>query len=363
MQRALIIIVMVVLVIAAITAGALAAHWPFWQRAWQWHVATVASPEGGWPEKLDGPTRTLQPATQPMALSIAVDPSLLPGSQVMGTTHLLVANADGRTRAHFAAGVDARTPVDGRGLSSGLLVFLYGALMQSGRTNLLDESVGISLTQWQGDPRGAITPRQLFWQLSGLAGGPFRPLNPFSPLAQLASGPDFRRAVLRTPLRYPPGSHFTASTANAQLLALAASQHSGESHADALEQYLWSRVAAEPAEGVLDRRRGELAAHCCFSASAGDWLRLGLLLANHGRSGNQQILPPDFVEEVATASAVNPGQGLGFQVTAGADGKRLLQLATTGRRLMVAPDAGRALLWVGIGEPPAGLADLLLQGQ
>ena len=287
----------------------------------------------------------------------------MPESQGSDTTLLLVAGADGRTRARFAAGVDGHTPVDGRELSNGLLVALYGALMQDGRTNLLDEPVGVPLAQWRDDPRGAITPRQLFWQLSGLAGAPFRPLNPFSPLAQLASGPDFRRAVFRTPLRYPPGSHYAASSANAQLLALVASVHSGESHADTVQRYLWSRMAADPATGLLDRRRGELAAHCCFRASAGDWLRLGLLLANHGRSGDLQILPGDFVEEVATASAVNPGQGLGFQVTASAGGQRLLQLASTGRRLMVAPDAGSALLWVGIGEPPEGLADLLLQGQ
>ena len=132
MQRALIIIVMVALVIVAITAGALAAHWPFWQRAWQWHVAAVAGPEKDWPEKLHGPTRVLQPAEQPTPLSVDVDPLLLPdpGSD---TTLLLVAGADGRTRAHFAAGVDARTPVDGRELSNALLVLLYGALMQSGR--------------------------------------------------------------------------------------------------------------------------------------------------------------------------------------------------------------------------------------
>jgi CubicO group peptidase (beta-lactamase class C family) len=361
MQRALIIVVMVALVIAAITAGALAAHWPFWQRAWQWHVAT-ALPETGWPEKLDGPTRTLQPAAQPIPLSIEVDPSL-GAISLPGTTHLMVASADGRTRAHFAAGVDGRTAVDGRGLSNALVVLLYGALMHDGRRNLLDEPVGNSLAQWRDDPRGAITPRQLFWQLSGLAGTPFRPLNPFSPLAQLASGPDFQRAVLRTPLRYPPGSHFAESTANAQLLALVASRLSGESHGDALQRHLWSRMAADPATGLLDRRRGELAAHCCFIASAGDWLRLGLLLANLGRADGPQILPEEYVEEVAAVSAVNPGQGLGFQVRASADGKRLLQLATTGRRLMVAPDSGSALLWVGTGEPPDGLADLLLQGQ
>jgi hypothetical protein len=70
MQRALIVIVMLALVAVAISAGTLAAHWPFWQRAWQWHSAAQ-----GWPEKLAGPTLTLQPATVPTPLTMTMDPT------------------------------------------------------------------------------------------------------------------------------------------------------------------------------------------------------------------------------------------------------------------------------------------------
>jgi CubicO group peptidase (beta-lactamase class C family) len=239
---------------------------------------------------------------------------------------------------------------------------VYGALIQQGRAQLLDEPVGDLLAQWHRDPRGVITPRQLLWHLSGLSGGPASALNPFGPLAQLASGPDFERAVFRTPLVYPPGSHYAASPANAQLLALVAAQVAGQDYATTLQQLAWSRLAAQPATGMLDHRRGDLAAHCCFTASAGDWLRVAVLLANAGRSGQAQILPQDFLQQVATASPVNPTQGLGFQVLK-VQGRQLLQLATSGRRLLLAPDSGRALLWAGAGEPPEGLAALLLQGQ
>jgi CubicO group peptidase (beta-lactamase class C family) len=366
MQRALVVIAMVGLVIAALAAGALAAHWPFWQRAWQWHSLQQGRQVASalMPARIPGPSATLQPATSPLPLTIVADPRLAAVVNP-GTSLLLVAGHDGHTRAYFAARdqpVDELVQVDGRALVNGLQVLLVGALIQQGRANLLDEPVGENITQWHEDPRGVITPRQLLWQLSGLSGGPFRPLDPFSPLAQLASGPDFQRAVLRTPLRYPPGSHFEASMANPQLLALVVSRLSGESHAVGLERFVWSRIAARSATVMLDRPRGEMAAHCCFSASAGDWLRAGLLLANRGRSQDLQILPPDFVEEVATASPVNPGQGLAFRVIAGAGG-RLLQLAADGRLLLVAPDAGAALFWVGTGEPPPGLAALLLQGQ
>ncbi|MEO8308620.1 MAG: serine hydrolase domain-containing protein [Pseudomonadota bacterium] len=357
MQRALIVIVMLALVAVAISAGALAAHWPFWQRAWQWHAAA-----DGWPQNLPGPTRVLQPAATPASLTVTVDPALATLAQGTGTALLMVADATGHTRAFFSADVDERTPIDGRQLSNGLLVVLYGALIQQGRARLLDEPLGNLLALWKHDPRGAITPRQLLWQLSGLSGGPSSPLNPFSPLAQLASGPDFERAVLKTPLRYPPGSHYQASPANAQLLGLVAGRLAGDSYGSALQRLVWSRLAAQPAIAMLDHRRGDIAAHCCFTASAGDWLRLGLLLASGHRNRGQQVLPPDFLVQVEAVSPVNPGQGLGFALGS-QQGRQLLQMATTGRRMILAPDSGAALFWAGTGEPPAGLAALLLQGQ
>jgi CubicO group peptidase (beta-lactamase class C family) len=358
MQRALIVIVMLALVAAAISAGTLAAHWPFWQRAWQWHSAPQ-----GWPEKLPGPTLTLRPAAAPSPLTITVDPTLAALAQDTGTSLLMMSDSQGHGRAYFAAGVNEGTLLDGRELGNGLLVVLFGALLQQGRAHLLDEPLGNMLAQWKHDPRGTITPRQLLWQLSGLEGDISRPLNPFSPLAQLTSGPNFERAVFRTPLRYPPGSHFAVSSANAQLLALVAAQVTGESYGNAVQRLVWSRLAAQPATGMLDHRRGDMAAHCCFTASAGDWMRLGLLLANAERNREQKILPMDFLAEVEASSPVNPAQGLGFQLVQGPQGPQLLQLAGTGRRLLLAPGSGKALLWSGTGEPPAGLAALLLQGQ
>ena len=156
MQRALIVIAMLALVAAAISAGTLAAHWPFWQRAWGWYSAP-----GGWPEQLPGPTRTLQPAAMPAMLAVSVDPALATLVRGSGTTLLLVADAAGNTRAYFTADMNERTPVDGRGLSSALQVVLYGALIQQGRARLLDEPLGNLLAQWKADPRGAITPRQV----------------------------------------------------------------------------------------------------------------------------------------------------------------------------------------------------------
>jgi hypothetical protein len=347
MQRALVIMAVFLLVTAALGVGALASHWPFWNRAWQWQQAA-----DGWPESLPGPTQLLHGGAGALALELPPSAALAEAAGSASTRILLQADAEGRGGSFFARGANAQTMVDGRGLAAGLLAPLY-ALLGRAHPGLLDLPLGAHIDAWRAGPRGAITPRQLLWQMSGFPAGQFRPLNPASARAQLASGPDFERAALHWRLSYPPGSHFEPSPVNAQLLAVLAARLGAAPYAQVMEQLLWSQLAAGDAVAMLDRPRGEIAAHCCLTAAAADWLRLGLLLANDGRIGVRQLLPPGFVAELAADSPVHTGYGLGYRLAVDAAGGRILILETTGRQLVISPGSRRAVLWVGDGTPPA----------
>src|SRR6185369_4512386 len=357
MQRVLVTVAVFALVFAALLIGTLAAHWPFWQRAWQWQSATE-----GWPAQLSGPALALQPSATPLPLHVLADARLAARATVGSTDIVMVGDATGRVAAWFAPGNDVYSVVDGRGMTAGLLGPLYGALIADQHASLLDVPVGATIEEWRGRPRGAMTPRQLLWQLSGLSAGTFVPLNPWSRRAQLASGPDFYRAALHTPLAYPPGSHFEPAAANAQLLALLAERIDRSSFAPLLQQRLWSRFAGQPAIGMLDHPRGNLAAHCCLRAAAEDWLRLGLLIAADGRSGTVRVLPAGYVAQMTASSPVHPGYGFGYRL-GGSTGANRLILETNGRRMSIAPHTGRAVLWVGRGAPPSWLDALLSPGE
>jgi len=354
MQRVLVTVAVIALVFAALVVGTLAAHWPFWQRAWQWQVAL-----DGWPAQMPGAALALQPSATPLPLHLRVDTRLAARASTDNTDILMVGDVTGQVAGWFAPGNDQHSVIDGRGMTSGLLAPLYGSLLMDGHASLLDVPLGDTIDQWRGEARGAITPRQLLWQLSGLAGGPFMPLNPVSRRAQLASGPDFYRAAVHTRLNYPPGSHFEAAPANAQLLALLAERIDHSSYAGILQRRLWSGFAGQPAIGMLDHTRGNLAAHCCLRAAAEDWLRLGLLLAGDGKVGTVRMLPAGYVAQMSGSSPVHPGYGFGYQVQVRPGEKPRLVLQTTGRRLSIAPHTGRAVLWAGRGTPPGWLDSLL----
>lgn len=354
MQRVLLILGVIALVMASLAAGTLAAHWPFWQRAWQWHVSDT-----GWPARIDGATRGMRGGDSALALDIRSDLGVTAIAATATTQALLLARADGTVDAWFARGVDAQSVLDGRGLTAVVLAPLF-AQFASEQAGMLDKPLGTWLPEWRReDRRGTITPRQLFWQLSGMPAGTMNPLNPFNRRAQLAAGPDFTRAALRWQPVWPAGSHFEESPVNAQLLALVAARFDGGSFAEVLQRRIWSRVAAHEAQAMLDHRDGDMAAHCCLRAALGDWLRLALLLASDGRIGGSSLWSPGFLAQLATASPVHEGQGLGFQLFSPHAEQQLLVAASAGRRLMIAPQSGAALLWIGEGEPPPGLARLL----
>jgi CubicO group peptidase (beta-lactamase class C family) len=353
MQRMLVMIAVVVLVTVSLGVGSLAAHWPFWQRAWQWHDSST-----GWPDSIGGISQILKGGAEPLQLQFRTEPQLEAMAATGATQALLRAWSDGRVDAWFASGIDAGLVVDWRGMSPVLLAPLYAQFVDE-QPDLLDRPAGAWLATWSEDRRGAITPRQFFWQLSGMPAGDFEPLNPFNARAQLVAGPDFARAALRWQPEWPPGSHFEESPVNAQLLALLAARIDGTDFTSVLQQRLWSRIAAGDAVVMMDHRRGDMAAHCCVRTSIGDWLRLALLLAADGRSGARQLWPAGLMPKLLTVSPVHAGYGLGFQLQGQEEDRQLLVASTAGRYLVIAPRAAAVLLWVGEGTPPPGLARLL----
>jgi hypothetical protein len=318
MQRVLVILAVIVLVTVSLGVGALTADWPFWRRAWSWHAA-----DGGWPSSLAAPhVAVAGGGGAPLRFEAAA--AGLAMAAGTSRTHLLLRARDGRADAWFATpDLAAHTMVDGRGLTAVVLVALFEALA-SKHPGLLDRPIRAFLEELRMDQRGALTPRQLLAQVHrGLEAPPARtPLNPFSAAARLASGPDFREAALAVfdPVAAARG---TAPAAAAQLLASVAGVVAGGSFVAVLERELWTSAASADARLLLDRRRGEAAAHCCLQAAAGDWLQLGLALAASGT-------PADAV-----------------------------RIFTTSGRVLMVGAPGEAMFWVGEGAPPSGLEMLL----
>jgi CubicO group peptidase (beta-lactamase class C family) len=345
-RRVMLVVTIVLLVLCAALAGIVAADWPYLRRVL---AVTRLSDGGEWPDafyqpvaRIDGGGRgAFFPAAAPGATTI--DPAALQAAaqwaEANNTVALLVLHRGRVQLERYWQGASAEAPFSGRAMSRSLVGLAYGAAVADGRL-ALDDPASRFLDEWRGEPRGAITIRQLLQNVSGL-----EEIELDSPLPKAGAGPvdfalalvrtvasrntrislgtDFAAAALSFPLEHEPGSRFAFSNANSQLLGVILERATGSGFEQYVERKLWAPLGGGVGEFYMDRRNGMPAVYCCFRATPRDWLRVGSLLAHDGVFDGRQVLPRGWVRQMArSTSTVNPLYGL--QVWSGR--------ATRGRR-------------------------------
>jgi CubicO group peptidase (beta-lactamase class C family) len=242
-----------------------------------------------------------------------------------------------------------------------------GRALADGQIRSLDDPVAVHLGEWDGEPRGKITLRQLLEETSGLeTGGNIIQLfqrSPWSDITHLPDfatskgvrlllGNDFESTALGFSLRHEVGAFYNVSPANTQIAAIIVERASGIPYERFVDEKLWRPLGAGHAELQLDRRSGMPAAHCCWRATARDVLRVANLLAADGVANGHQVLPPGWAREMTRASRVNPDTAMqltrstvaGFEVLGAGD--------DSGSAFWVVP--ARELTIVSIARPAGG---------
>ena len=356
MRPLLITVSMLLLIVLSLATGVLAADWPFWQRAWRWHVAAPGSPAS-----LPGAHLRVGSAAAPVDLPLDDDQAVTSAVSALlddeDTQALLVARGDHVLFEYYGADADAGTRLDGRELSALPLVVMYGAAAAQGVPITLDMPVATQLDAWSDDARKQITPRLLLQGLSGLEvrQGDWV-LNPFGKQARLLSGPNFERAALRFREAWPAGSHFARNGADAQLAAVVLARAAGRPVTDLLRGWLVEPLGFDAMRVLLDRHRGAMALHCCVQARARDWLSLALLIAQNGELAGRRIYSEAYAREIPDSSPVAPDRALGLaRVDLGGSVPGLLAVGA-GRLLLVDADSRTAWLW--FSRRPLGSTDM-----
>ena len=156
-----------------------------------------------------------------------------------------------------------------------LAAMAIGVALAEGRIAGLDEPVARYLPEWDDEPRGRITLRQLLEETSGLeTGGDTRGLLYRSPWrdpetlpafatsrgVRMLLGNDFESSALGFQLEHEPGGFYNLSPANTQLAAVIIERATGEPYETFVDRKLWRpvgggrrRAAARPARGNARR--------------------------------------------------------------------------------------------------------------
>lgn len=218
----------------------------------------------------------------------------------------LVVVKDGRIIAErYGEGFDADTPLLGWSMTKTVNAALIGTMVRDGRMSLKDDSL---LPQWSGDERASIRLKHLLAMESGLAfnenyGG----VTDVTRMLYLE--PDMAAFAAGLPLEAKPGERFNYASGTSVLLSR-----------------LWMNRLPDQQEALAYPRRalfeplgmttaimepdaaGTFAGSSYMYASARDWARFGLFLAQNGVWQGRSLLPDGWVEAMYQPSSVSGGR-------------------------------------------------------
>jgi CubicO group peptidase (beta-lactamase class C family) len=352
MRRVLTILSAIGVLLVSLGIGVFTADLPFWRRALQ-----LPLPAGGvyLPTTVIGepevaarsPAMTTSAAADFDSLVIEEAANRARGA---GSRALLVMYRGRLVVERYFIADAADTLLPATVIARPMAAMAAGIALAEKRIDSLDSPVSAWLPEWRDEPRGRVTLRQLLEETSGLeAGGAARGLLHRSPWQDLAAlphfatargvrmllGNDYQSSALGFPLDHEPGGFYEVSPANVQLAAVMIERATGQPYEIFLDTRLWRAVGAGHAELQLDRRAGMPAAHCCWLATARDMLRIASLLATDGKSGDRQVLPPGWVQEMSRPSRVSAGTGM-----------QLRRLRIEGEDAVAAADDEGSAFWV-----------------
>lgn len=176
---------------------------------------------------------------------------------------------------------------------------LVGVALQRGAIASLDDPAEKYAKDLAGSPYGATTVRQLLRMSSGLRFTErYDGQDDIARLSRAsATGNPSPVSVLRgiAERHSPAGEKFVYASAETDVLGRVLAGATGRSMAALTAEWLWQPMGAEhDAYWRIGADRQEQALGG-FNASLRDWARLGLLLANDGKAGGQQLVPRDYL--------------------------------------------------------------------
>lgn len=213
----------------------------------------------------------------------------------------------------YAPGFGPNTRFLGWSASKSVEATLVGTFVGSGRL-ALDRPAPVPEWQSAGDPRRAITLRQLLNMSSGLAF-----TEPYDPgtdsTRMLFESHDMGAYAASKPLAHPPGTVWAYSSGTANILSRIAFQLSGGTLAS-YEAYARAHVfgPAGMSSAVFEPdESGNFVGSSLFYATARDWARFGLLYLDGGVINGTRILPARFVAFVQRPAPAAPLKNYGAQ--------------------------------------------------
>lgn len=269
----------------------------------------------------------------------------------------------------------ARTP-EARFLSfsmaKSVTSLLVGIAVDKGLIASLDDPAQKYAMVMADSPYGATTIRQLLRMSSGIGFSEnYDGNDDISKLSRSMAGSGQRPAQLLktfTDRINPPGEKFVYATAETEVLSrVLTGAAGGKTMSELTSEWLWKPLGAERDAVWKIAVDGQEQGGGGFAATLRDWGRLGMMLANDGKVGDQQIVPREYLLDATDVarqpSAFAPGRatpylGYGYQFWLSPQKTRTFMLqGIHGQTVLVQPSSGIVVVQAAVYEKASGRQD------
>jgi CubicO group peptidase (beta-lactamase class C family) len=208
--------------------------------------------------------------------------------------------------------VTADTPLLSWSMAKSVLHAVIGLIVGEGRLDL-DAPAGVPEWADPGDPRHAITLRQLLAMLDGLDYNEDYTDEKASDVIEMLYGSgqgDVAHFAADRPLAADPGTRFNYSSGTSNIVSgiVARTVGPGEAYAKFLHGRLFSTIGMRSADPEFDEA-GTWVASSSLYATARDYARFGLLYLRDGRWDGVRVLPEGWVDYGRTMVTADPDDG------------------------------------------------------
>lgn len=214
----------------------------------------------------------------------------------------------------YADGTAADTRMSSWSVAKSVVSLLVGQAIDRGELSEDDLLVEVLPELRTGDEYDEITIGDLLDMASGIdVPENYNPWWPFTGAARLLLTTDLPGYLAEhREVTFPPGSRGDYRSVDAQMLAMVVARVDGRPLAELVSDDLWTPMGAEyDATWNLDREGGTEKGFCCLNATARDFARIGQLVLDGGRVGDEQVVPEAWIERISTPSDL-PIEGWGY---------------------------------------------------
>lgn len=233
-------------------------------------------------------------------------------SDASGGKGLIILHDGKVVHERYAPGFGPQTLFETFSMHKSVLALAIGNAIRDGVLPSIDVKASALLPQWRDDARAAITLRDLLTMSSGLRY--YSITKSEMPAMNLALSDKVEATALASPADGKPGVEFAYNNANSQaagaVLRQAIKQAGRGDYAEYLSQSLWCPLGNGPARLWLEAEGGAPRFFAHLQASVRDWARIGQMIADGGKVGDEQVVPADWLMQMAKPAKTNPNYGL-----------------------------------------------------